>query len=427
MPIPTDVKTSTAAAVELTPEQIRQENADAAAASGYTDPQRPGESDNIQDASQPDEATRKQSAAETVRAQHQQQADDREDLMASIAARRRAHMSEGQEDMDAYGEIVDNADETQQNHVQDGETEVAQEAQAAQEAQTPPEHSPRFFTNEAGQEVVELLVNGKVTVVPAARVLAAAQKLEAGDERLRQAAQERQRLDAERQEFERQKLAQQQIPQPSATDADPDLKAKLREGFSRLQDGDEQAVDELVQTLAQGRQPTTPQIDTAQLANEVAIQQNRTAWSNNLLSDEQAYMADPSFADITGNPLLAERAAAVAKQICAESKPWDTGARPRDIMNRAAEYVRNEARQMAEAAGYVQPQQQVAPQPNGRADATAARKAQAGSTVVSSEAQRPLTPKPVAQDGGRSPSSMDSKLAAFAGLQGARTNPAIKR
>lgn len=430
MTIHTDAKTSTPNVVS--PEQIRQENAAAEQASqGYVAPEQVGASDNVSDASHVDDATRRQNAADIVREQQNQVANDRENLMADIAARRRQHINEENGEGDDYYATVDNDDEVQQNQSQEVETSGAQEAQAAQEAQQPAESGPRFYTDEAGQEVVELLVNGKKTVVPAQRVYAAAQKLEAGDEKLRLAAQERAQLQAERQQFEQERLAAKQIQQPSS-DATPELKAQLREGLIKLQDGDEHAVDALVDTLAQGRQPTTPQIDTAQLAAQVTQQQNRTAWGNNLHSDAQAYESDPAYADITSNPMLAEKAAAYAKQYCNDHQSWNTGERPRDIMNRAAERVRAEAKAMAEAFGYLSPQatnqQQVTTQQTGRSAAVEARKSQAGSTVVSSQTQRESNAqRQVAQDGGRSPSSMDAKLAAFSGIAAARNNPAIKR
>lgn len=412
----------------ITKQSVVAENEAAAAAAGYTDPEQTGASDNLDSDHAPQEAGK--SVADTVREQQAAQAKDQEDFLANIAERRRAHLREGaDESQDLYGLDID--DESQENQVQEEVNEEEQEAQAQQDA-TPAQdlNAPRFFTDADGKQKVELLVNGKVQVVDASRVIAAAQKLEAGDERLRQAAEERQRLERERAELEQLRLASQQNQQLSNADADPDLKAKLRQGFERLyNEGDESALEELVDTLAKGRQQAIPQIDPNQLVEQVLVKQNHKAWDHALQVDAQAYETDPAFADVVGNPVLSAKATQYAQQLVRETKARDNNIRPLDIMARAAEMARNEARELAAALGYTGQQQVTTQQVSSRAAATEARKSQVGNTVLGSGTQRGnVQSKPAAvPDGGKSPSSMDAKLAAFAGLTQGRTAPAIKR
>lgn len=412
----------------ITKQSVVAENEAAAAAAGYTDPEQAGASDNLDADHAPQEAGK--SVTDTVREQQAAQAKDSEDFLASIAERRRAHLREGaDESQDLYG--LDIEDESQENQVQEEVNEVEQEAQAQQDA-TPAQdlNAPRFFTDADGNQKVELLVNGKVQVVDASRVIAAAQKLEAGDERLRQAAEERQRLDRERAELEQLRLASQQNQQLSSADADPDLKAKLRQGFERLyNEGDDTALDELVDTLAKGRQQAIPQVDTTQVVQQVITAQNQKAWDHALQVDAQAYESDPAYADVVGNPALSAKATQYAQQLVRETKARDNNISPREIMNRAADMARNEARELAAALGYTGQQQVTTQQESSRAAATEARKSQVGNTVLGSGTQRGnVQSKPAAApDGGKSPSSMDAKLAAFAGLTQGRTAPAIKR
>lgn len=412
----------------ITKQSVVAENEAAAAAAGYTDPEQTGASDNLDADHAPQEAGK--SVADTVREQQAAQAKDSEDFLANIAERRRAHLREGaDESQDLYG--LDIEDESQENQVQEERTEVEQEAQVQQEAVPAQDlNAPRFFTDAEGNQKVELLVNGKVQVVDASRVIAAAQKLEAGDERLRQAAEERQRLDRERAELEQLRLASQQNQQLSSADADPDLKAKLRQGFERLyNEGDDTALDELVDTLAKGRQQAIPQVDTTQVVQQVITAQNQKAWDHSLQVDAQAYESDPAYADVVGNPALSAKATQYAQQLVRETKARDNNISPREIMNRAADMARNEARELAAALGYTGQQQVTTQQESSRAAATEARKSQVGNTVLGSGTQRgSAQSKPAAApDGGKSPSTMDAKLAAFAGLTQGRTAPAIKR
>ena len=415
-------------ATEVSPQQVIEENNAAAVAAGFTQPEVEGASEKQGTVEQTTEA--KKSITDQVREQQAAQAKDHEDFLASIAERRRQHLAEGAgEGFDLYG--LDNDEESQDNQVQEEETEVEQDAQVQQEAAPQVDNNaPRFFTDANGNQKVELLVNGKVQVVDASRVIAAAQKLEAGDERLRQAAEERQRLERERAELEQLRLASQQTQQPSSTDADPDLKAKLRQGFERLyNEGDDSALDELVDTLAKGRQQAIPQVDTTQVVQQVIVEQNRKAWDHALQIDAQAYESDPAYADVVGNPVLSTKAAQYAQKLVRESNARDNNISPREIMNRAANMARNEARELAAALGYTGQQVTTTQQVNSRAAAVEARKSQAGQTVLGSGAQRESeAPKKAAvPDGGRSPSSMDAKLAAFSGLTQGRTAPAIKR
>lgn len=403
--------------------QIRQENAEAALASSGYIPEQTGASDAVTPPPLPTAVPLSQ--GDKIRESQQAQADDREALMSDIAARRRAHLQD-EHMQDAYG--LDNDDEVNDNQPQEQETQVAQAEQQAQEVPPPvQDDQPRFFTDAAGKRMVELLVNGQRQIVDESRVIAAAQKIEAGDERLRQAHFERQQLDAERAQLERDRAALQ-IPQPSTTDAE-NLKQQLREGFDRVyNNGDEAALDGLVDLLVQGRQSTTPSAD--QVADAAIARINQNAWNGALQNDVAAYESDPAFADITGNAMLAQRAVAMATDyMTRHPEVRSNGTTPRQVMNHCATLVRQEAQQYAQALGIQPaPQPQALQQGQSRSDAVEQRKAQAGTTVVSGGAPRTESAqRTVAQDGGRSPSSMDSKVAAFAGLQNMRTQSVARR
>lgn len=421
----------------ISKQQIADENHAAEVAQGFTSDQ-PGASDNLDtDTRSPEQKAK--DVAETVRGQQQAQANDREDLMADIAAKRRAHMAGQAEDEpedDGFDESVDILDKNQENQSQEQETETAQDAQVQQEAAPPAETGPRFFTDANGQQLCELMVNGVKKVVPAERVLAAAQKLEAGDERLRQAAEERTRLEQDKLRFQQERLAAQQVSQPSV---DPDAAAKqkalLRERVEKLlNEGDDNSIDGLVEALYEGRQAAIPQVNPHQIAQEAVLITNRNAWDNQLILDSQTFESDPEFADINGNEILGQKAKEYAMQLAGSVdanglKPRDKNIRPLELMRQAAEMARNEARQLAAALGVTIPQPQTHTQQTSRAAATEARKQQLGNTVTGGAAPRPAVegerkPNP---DGGRNPSSMDSKAAAFAGLNAIRTQPALKR
>ena len=409
-------------------QQIRQENAEAAAASGYTSPEQNGVSDNLSPPPLPEVVNTQ--LKDKIKAGQQQAADDREDFMADIARKRREHeasQADGQPE-DAYGVDIDS--EVDDNQPQEQETQVAQEVQTSQDGSAQvADDQPRFFTAADGSRKVELLVNGQKMVVDEARVLVAAQKLEAGDERLREAAFQRQQLIADRQQLERDRAALQ-IQQPSATDADQNLRQQLRDGFDRMYNsGDETALDGLVDVIMQGRQQATPQIDTRQIADQVTADLNQKAWNDALQNDVAAYESDSAFSDITGNPVFSARAANYAKQYMLDHPEVRTsGTTPRQVMNHCAQIVRDEVAVFSQGLNVQPTHQPQVQQAQSRADVVEQRKTQAGNTVVSGGTQRAEnTQRTVAQDGGRSPTSMDAKVAAFAGLQADRTQSVVRR
>lgn len=421
----TGVPATPPALPKLTEEQIRNENADAAAASGFIPPQQAGASDAVTPPALP--IVEPAGQADSIREGQAGRDNDREAFMNDIAQRRRQFMNDGEQPLDAYG--IDNDEITVDNQPQETVTQVAQDVQPSVDDSLITNDQPRFFTTADGQRKVELLVNGQRQIVDESRVIAAAQKLEAGDERLREAAMERQRLDAERQQLERDRAALQNS-QPSATDADQNLRQQLRDGLTRMyNEGDEAALDTLVDSIMAGRQPA-PQIDTRQIADQVAADLNQKAWDANLQNDVAAYESDPAFADITGNPMFRQRAVEYAKKYMMENPGVRTnGTTPRQVMNHCAEIVRGEVQAFSQALN-VQPAPQPQLEQGGQSRATSVeqRKTQVGNTVVGGSAQRQqASQQQVIPDGGRSPSSMDAKVAAFAGLQEARTQPVVRR
>lgn len=425
MTIHQDAKTQT-----VSQQQIADENAAAALVNGHTAEQpQVGASDGVTDNPEVQTPEQKQRAADIVQAQHAQQADDREALMADITRNRRQHMRDEHDELD-QDLLLDNSDDDPENVEQEQETQVAPEAQAAQEVQQPAETGPRFFTDASGVEQCELLVNGVKKIVPAERVYAAAQKLEAGDERLRQAAIEREQLARERQQLEQLKQTAQQFKQPSVDpDAEAKLRTQLRNGLERLvNEGDDGAMDALVETIMQGRAPAIPAIDPHQVAREAVILQNNEAWDTALVQAASVFDADPAFADVNGNEVLAAKATQYAKDLVAKYDARNRNVPPLAIMQEAAIMARNEAQQMAAALGLQVPTPNVqTEQGASRADTVAARKTQAGNTVTGGGAGRVTTQAAKPKDGGQNPNSRDAKVAAFAGITAARTNPMIKR
>lgn len=419
----------------ISAQQIADENSAANAASGFLPPIPPGASDNISEGQTAQTTEAGKSVADIVREQQRSQAQDQEDFLASIAARRRQHMAEGTEnddDNDDFNEELDNSDDSQENHVQEQEAGAAQDAQQQQDAaQQVADNQPRFFTHTDGKQYCELLVNGEKKVVPAERVIAAAQKLEAGDERLRQAAQERAQLEADRIRFQQEQAARQ-IQQPSVDpDAEANLKAQLRAGFDRLvNEGDDSAMDALVETIMKGRNAPSPQVDIHQLASQVSVEQNQRAWDAQLPLDDVQFTNDPAFADINGNEVLSQRAKEFAIEMTRELDARSRNVSPLWIMQQAGIKARNEALAMAQALGLQAPVQQSQTQQVARADAVAARKQQLGNTATGGAApaaQVAGEPRKAAPDGGRNPGSLDAKAAAFASMNAVRTQPMIKR
>jgi hypothetical protein len=131
-----------------------------------------------------------------------------------------------------------------------------------------------------GQWMARIKVDGEIKEIPYARLQAAAQKLEAGDKRLEEANRLRQEIDTrEQQLLQREQQLQNQPPAqgadgPSQTEngQPDDVRAIARKYHEALLNGDDDDVtaDLLTQLTTAGRQQ--PQVDVAQIAQQVERQ-----------------------------------------------------------------------------------------------------------------------------------------------------------
>jgi hypothetical protein len=133
---------------------------------------------------------------------------------------------------------------------------------------------------EGGQWMARIKVDGEIKEIPFARLQAAAQKLEAGDKRLEEANRLRQEIDTrEQQLLQREQQLQNQPPaqgadSPSQTEngQPDDVRAIARKYHEALLNGDDDDVtaDLLTQLTTAGRHQ--PQVDVAQIAQQVERQ-----------------------------------------------------------------------------------------------------------------------------------------------------------
>lgn len=223
----------------------------------------------------------------------------------------------------------------------------AQDSAKPQEAAKVTDNQPGYFTDDQGVQMVRLLVNGQLQVVPADKALAALSKLNAGDEKLRIAAAKEREL-AERETRIRQLEAQhQQSPQPPSpgvpgVDANR-LMQEREAAYLRLYNGDESAVKDLVKLdteLAQLNKAATPQVDVETIVARQLNSVRAAAWDAQVVSDEIEFKSDPAFADVVGNPMIYDLACKEAARIGRESSAMNAGIRPLEIMRQAAASVR---------------------------------------------------------------------------------------
>lgn len=318
-------------------------------------------------------------------------AEQREKDIEDMARRRREHLSR------------EEVDEEDDDTVQSGEVQTDSalkpgEAQENTEPQTsaPQDVTPGFYVNEAGEHRYRTVVNGQPLDVSADEAF---QRLAAENAQLRQS---------------RQAPVQQQQPtnsqQPPAEDAVnvelADLRAKRKDAYSRMFNGDETAIDDLSQLDDRISELTVKQaqsIDVVGKLTEYQTTQRRQAWSSRVAADEQALMADPAFKAVTANPAAYILATQEAARIMRETNAIDNGVAPIDVMRQA---VTNVMGIMGAA-------------PAPQVDTRQQRKQQIGNTAVSAGAaaqnkQRLAQPEPT-PDGGATP--QQQRRAALAELR----------
>lgn len=415
-----DLETLQAQAAAKRAQRMAESEEDNAAAHASGDGdlhEQTGRSDPQADNGVPTEPPKPRDVADIMRDSMAEINRNRDNIADSIMRKRReaseALAAEMGDDASFGDEGIDNSQEAGNNQAQEEGTTAAQAAPVQQDAAPAQDEQLGFFNDENGQQMARLLVNGKIEVVPANVALAQLQKLHAGDERLR--------LAAEREKQLNQQLQQPPQHQPSTDAASVEQrKVQLRETLEKVVNlGDEESMDALVEQLAQGTpQQATPQLTPQDVARIATQAQRDAAWSTSVDTAERALFADPLYNDVTGNEFVYGLVAKEAGELSNALGAKQAGINPRDIMNLAAENIRNKLG----LAPAVQPVAQQ--QPTTRAQAVQQRVQTMGTTVQGGSGARTVSQsKPAQPDGGLNPTSRDARLNGFAQLKAARENP----
>jgi len=188
-------------------------------------------------------------------------------------------------------------------------------------------------------QTVKLKVNGQEREMSLDQVIAIAQKQEAADARLQEAAQRMQEIERREQEFEAKASSQPSAQDVGATPSSDELKKMARDYHEALLDGDDDLADELfIQIQNSGRQQPTQNIDPDQLADQViqkSEQRKAEATRQAEIKDAQTYFVE-EFADIAGDSDLYN----MADQITAQLMQEDPSLSPKDLVTVAGNRVR---------------------------------------------------------------------------------------
>lgn len=214
----------------------------------------------------------------------------------------------------------------------ESETEE-QEQQQVETVQLPAALADKIELRD-GKPVIKTKVNGKVEYKDLDAVVRDLQKYEAGDARLREAAEERRRLDAERAELDRQKKQSTvQLP-PGADEQDLDLKGLTK----TLLGGTEEEIEEgLKKLVTKVRTPSkAASVDPAELARQIRpiLQQDEfeadRAYGNQALEVE--------YPDIVADPELLAVANVKTAKLFEQHPDW----KPSRIILEAAKQTREQ-------------------------------------------------------------------------------------
>lgn len=168
-----------------------------------------------------------------------------------------------------------------------------------------------------GKPVIKTKVNGKVEYKDLDAVVRDLQKYEAGDARLREAAEAKRQVDAERAELERQKKTTVQLP-PGADDQDLDLKNLTK----TLLGGTEEEIEEgLKKLVTKVRTPSkAASVDPAELARQIRpIMQAEDFEADRLYGNEQLPIQYP---DVYNDPELLAVANVKTAKLFEEHPDW---------------------------------------------------------------------------------------------------------
>ena len=211
------------------------------------------------------------------------------------------------QDVDAGGKEA--ADGTE------SETEEQEETQA-ETVQLPANLADKIEIRD-GKPVLKTKVNGKVEYKDLEAVVRDLQKYEAGDARLREAAEAKRQVDAERAEFERQKKTTVQLP-PGADEQDLDLKSLTK----TLLGGTEEEIEAGLKTLVtKVRTPSkAASVDPAELARQIRpIMQAEDFEADRLYGNEQLPIQYP---DVYNDPELLAVANVKTAKLHEEHPDW---------------------------------------------------------------------------------------------------------
>jgi len=267
---------------------------------------------------------------------------DRERMMNEIA-RQNAEL-EGRE----YP--AETAEETTELSADTQATDDGLSADAPAKAAADPLDELGYYRKPDGQIYTKLKINGEEREVLASQVKAYSQKVIAGEQALRQAAEERTRLQAERADLdrERQERLRQSLSQPSPMDAD-DIKDKAKAFIQKIYDGEEGAENDLVAFMQSARTTVNPNdiIQAAKAEMKSELERERQAdfdrsWSQSVEDGNEAlYNNHPEiYQDQTLFGMVNNRTAEMvqAKQ---QGDPEYINLAPADIIAKAATEVQD--------------------------------------------------------------------------------------
>jgi hypothetical protein len=195
-------------------------------------------------------------------------------------------------------------------------TESEEQEQQAETVELPAGLAEKIEIRD-GKPVIKTKVNGKVEYKDLDAVVRDLQKYEAGDARLREAAEAKRQVDAERAEFERQKKTTVQLP-PGADEEDLDLKSLTK----TLLGGTEEEIEEGLKKLVSKVQTPSKaaSVDPKELARQIRpIMQAEDFEADRLYGNEQLPIQYP---DVYNDPELLAVANVKTAKLFEEHPDW---------------------------------------------------------------------------------------------------------
>jgi hypothetical protein len=275
----------------------------------------------------PDDENVTQTNDETVETKKTAPENSRQAAIDAIAEKVSArHRDEQQKAIDeGLAAKTDEQDPEEGADAPAAEAEEQEEAGAAPEVEDP---LSGFAVIKDGKPVVKLKVDGQERFIPLEQARAVLSKNEAADARLREAARQRQEIEAreralQAREAEVNARAQKLGTQPPDTDAgDPDLKTEAKKLANKLLTGTEDEVAETLVTVLTPRQAKAPVVDPKAIAKEVRQELTAEQAQEKLVESLKKFEED--FEDIAKDPVLYAAADVISDQVKAENPTWTT-------------------------------------------------------------------------------------------------------